>query len=303
MDVASISLILDVARLKSLAGVARVRDLDPSSVSRSLTQVENALGVRLFHRTTRRLSLTEAGATFVARMTPLLEEYERSIDDVRSTRRKVDGTIRLTASVAFGQTKILPLLPRLRADFPDLTLDLTLSDANLDLVTDRIDLAVRLGPSVSGDVVCSKLCDTRYRVCASPAYVEAAGPIRDPGDLEAHAALLFSLDDFRSRWLFREAAGRVTEVPVHGRIVVSSALGLRAAALDGLGPVLLADWLIEGDIEAGRLVDLFPDREVTATTFETAAWLVYPSRSFAPRRVRAVIDFLRRHLGSGHVGA
>ncbi len=293
MDISTIKLILDVARLESLAGVARARGVDPSSVSRSLAQAEAALGVRLFQRTTRRLTLTEAGSTFVRRMAPVVDEYDRGVEDVRGSMSRIDGTIRLTTSVAYGQTCVVPLLPLLRDRFPNLKLELHLSDTNLDLVEHRVDLAIRLGPSVTGDVVCAKLRDTRYRVCASPAYLDRSPELRCPSDLEDHSSLLFSLDDYRTRWIFRDEEGRTNEVPVHGQIVISSALGLREAALAGLGPVLLADWLIDNDIGAGRLVDLFPTYDVTATSFETAAWIVYPSRSFLPRRVRAVIDFFR----------
>ena len=293
MDIAAISLVLDVARLKSFAAAARARGLDPSSVSRTVAQVENAHAVRLFQRSTRRLALTEAGEVFVSRMAPLVEDYARAVDELRSGRFEIDGSVRLTASTAFGQMRLIPLLARFSERFPALNLELLLDDATLDLVDNRIDLAIRLGPSVTGDLVCAKLRPTRYRVCASPAYIAAAGAVSEPSDLAAHEALLFALDDFRSRWLFRDRKGRIVEAPVHGRIVISSALGLRAAALDGLGPALLADWLIDDDLAAGRLVDLFPDHDATATTFDTAAWLVYPSRSYLPRRVRGVIDFLR----------
>jgi DNA-binding transcriptional LysR family regulator len=114
--------------------------------------------------------------------------------------------------------------------------------------------------------------------------------------LAAIACLLFALPEFRSRWLFRRG-GVVEEVGVAGDLVTSSALMLRQAALDGLGPALLADWLVDPDIAAGRLIDPFPDHEVTATTFDTAAWLLYPSRQHLPRKVRAMIDFLRERMG------
>lgn len=296
MEIETIKLLLDVARLGSFAGAARARDVDPSWVSRTISEAERVLGVRLFQRTTRRLSVTETGEKFVQRMAPVIEEIERIIEAARHEQAEVTGTIRLAASVAFGQTCLVPLLGRFRAAFPNLRLELVLSDANADLVRERIDLAIRLGPDVDGNVICAKLCPTRYRVCASPAYLAKAPPLRRPQDLDGHQSLVFALGDYRSRWLFRNANGHVVEVPINGSFVISNALGLRTAALDGLGPVLLANWLIDPDIAAGRLIDLFPSHDVTATTFDTAAWLIYPSRAFLPARVRQTIGFLRQHL-------
>jgi DNA-binding transcriptional LysR family regulator len=111
------------------------------------------------------------------------------------------------------------------------------------------------------------------------------------------ASLLFALPEFRRSWLFRDTKGIVDEVPVRGDMVISNALALRDCAIAGLGPALLADWLIDEDIAAGRLVHLFPDYQAAATTFETAAFMLYPSRAFLPNKVRVTIDFLRRHLG------
>ena len=167
-----------------------------------------------------------------------------------------------------------------------------------DLIADRIDLAIRLAPSYRGDVVGSKLFATRYRIAASPAYLAREGTPKKPGDLSDRSCLLFPLPGFRDRWLFRRGTA-LEEVPVQGNLILSTALALRSAALDGLGPVLLADWHLDDDIAQGRLVDLFPHHEVTATTFDTAAWLLYPSRNYLPHKVRATIEFLRKHLGKG----
>ncbi len=130
---------------------------------------------------------------------------------------------------------------------------------------------------------------------ASPAYLEREGALRAPSNLRDRTCLRFALPEFRSRWLFRHA-GVTEEIPVKGDIVISSVLALRAAALGGLGPALLADWLIGEDLAAGRLIDVFPAHEVTATSFDTAAWLLYPSRAYLPQKVRATVDFLRARL-------
>jgi DNA-binding transcriptional LysR family regulator len=203
------------------------------------------------------------------------------------------GALRLTASVAFGETCLSPLVPAFRDAYPELRLELIFTDQNVDLVAEQIDLAIRLAPVIEGDLVCAKLFDTRYRVCASPGYLAKQPALTKPSDLETHDALLFALPGYRTRWLFRDRDGRTRDVRVTGSVITSNALTLRQNMLHGLGPALLADWLIDDDIREGRCTDLFPEYQVTATSFDTAAWLVYPSRRFLPEKVRCMIDFLR----------
>lgn len=295
MDVNALQLFVEVAQCLSFSEVARRRRVEPSSVSRSVALIEGELGERLFHRTTRKLSLTEAGALYLARIEPLVMQLDDARQEVRSVGRSPTGTVRLSASVAFGQLCIVPLLTAFSKRYPGLTLELLLSDANTDLVRDQVDLAVRLAPGIDANVIVSKLFDTRYLVVASPGWL-AANPLSKPDDLRRHSALRFTLAGFRDRWLFRDAGGEVIAVPVDGKFLISSALGLRKAALAGLGPAMLADWMTNDDIREGRLVDCFPASQVTATEFDTAAWLIYPSRSFLPAKVRVTIDFLREQL-------
>lgn len=297
MKTEDLSLLLDVVRRGSFAAVARDRGLDPSSVSRTIAELEQELGIRLFQRSTRRMSLTEAGDIYVAQIEPLVAEFERARDMAARAVGAPRGLLRITASETFGHRRIVPLLNEFRARYPQLQVEGLFTDANLDLLAERVDLAVRLAPAVEGNLIVSKLMDTHYRVVASPAYVAAQAPIREPEDIARHEVLLFTLRAFRSRWIFRNAAGVEREVPIHGSVTLSPAGSLRIAAINGLGPALLPDWLVDEDIAAGRLADLFPAWRVTATTFNTAAWLVYPSRNYLPNKVRVAIDFLRQKFG------
>lgn len=119
-----------------------------------------------------------------------------------------------------------------------------------------------------------------------------------PDDLRQHNCLRFTLPAFRTRWLFRARDGASSEVPVDGDLIISNKLTLRDCALAGLGPALLPDWLVDKDLASGALIDCFPDHQVAATSFDTAAWLLYPSRTFLPNKVRVMIDFLRQRLRS-----
>jgi DNA-binding transcriptional LysR family regulator len=305
MDIESLRLFVQVARRGSFAVVARDRGTDPSSVSRSIASLEDELRVRLLQRSTRRMTLTEAGAKYLARVEPLLEELDQARDEALAISAKPVGTIRMTASVAFGQKCIAPLLPKLRTAFPALGIDLLLTDANLDLVSGGIDLAVRLGPSLDSALIGVKLLDTRYRVCVSPVYLENCRQqgrhLATPADLADHNCLLMNLQDYRSRWLFRDAGGTVSSIAVRGDVLISSPLVLLTCALDGMGPALLVDWLADEALANNRLIDPFPDYAVTATNFETAAWLLYPSRTYLPTKVRIVIDFLRKEFAASRV--
>lgn len=287
----------EVARSGSFAAVARARGVDPSSVSRAVALLEDELGVRLFQRTTRRVALTEAGEIYLAKITALMDELDRARDAARGVSAGPAGTLRLTASVSFGFTRLVPLLPEFRARYPGVKLELLLTDSVLDLVAERVDLAIRLGRRFDADFVATKLVDTQYRVCVSPGYLEVRKPPAIPDELRQHNCLLFALPEFRSRWLFRDHTGEVQEVPVHGDVTILNALALRACALAGMGPVMLANWLIDEDLKEGRLVDLFPEYLVTATDFDTAVWLLYPSRAHLPNKVRVMIDFLKERLG------
>jgi DNA-binding transcriptional LysR family regulator len=226
----------------------------------------------------------------------VLESLDRAGDEARATTGEITGPVRVTSSVTYGQTVLVPLLPALRERHPGLELDLILTDAMLDPVAGRVDLAVRLGPPQDSSLVGQRLVTMRYRVCASPAYLARHGRPQLPTDLAQRDCLRQPLPGFRTQWKFRDAEGVLHLVDVHGWLVISTSLALHRAALDGLGPVLLADWLVEADLAAGRLVDLFPQHDVTAANFDAAVWLLYASRAYVPRRVRAVVDFLKQHI-------
>ncbi len=293
MELQALSVLVEVAQSGSFAEAARRRDVDPSSISRTIAALEDRLGFRLFQRTTRSLSLTEAGDIYVQRIAPLVEEAARAVAVARDVAREPTGTLRITASVSYGQAVLVPLLPAFRRQYPDLGLDLVLSDSILDPVVDRLDLAIRLGMRPEIDAITAKLADTRYRVCAGPGFLKRHGPIERPQDLSRVDCLLFPFAGFRSRWLFRPAGEDVFEIPVSGKVVASNAMALFQLAVADEGPALLANWTADDAIARGDLVDLFPDHDVTATDFDTGVWLLYPSRAYLPSKVRVFIDFLK----------
>lgn len=296
MDISVLETFVEVMRLGSFAAVARERNIDPSSVSRSISGLEKELGVRLFQRTTRQLSPTEAGITYFSRLEPMLEEMQMAVDLVKEVSGEPKGTLRVTASVSFGLKCIVPLLSEFSRLYPDLCLDLSLTDSRVDLLTERIDLAIRLGLLQDSTLIAQKLMSTCYSVCASPSYLKRWGQINTPEDIAQHNCLLFPLAGFRSRWIFKNNRGQITEIPIKGRTIISNAIALEQCAIAGMGLALLPHWLIREDLATGTLIDVLPNYAVTATDFETAAWLVYPCRTYVPLKVRVFIDFLKEHL-------
>ncbi len=299
MDTATLQVFVDVLQQGSFAAVARQRNVDPSSISRIIRALEDELGLRLFQRTTRRLEPTEAGVLYFERIRPLLEELDRARLEASDMAATPTGNLRVTASVSFGHRWLVPLLPDLLQRYPELSVDLVLTDSLVDLIAERIDVAIRLGSPADSGLVGTKLMPTRYRVCASPGYIESHGTMRSPQELSERDCVLFPFSGYRTEWRFRSTDGAQTAVRVHGKVVISNALSLHRAALDGLGPVLLADWLVGDDIAGGALVDLFPEHAVTAEAFDTAAWILYPSRAYVPLKVRAFIEFLQSRAERG----
>jgi DNA-binding transcriptional LysR family regulator len=298
MQLDAVKIFVDVMKLGSFAAAARQRDLDPSSVSRAVAGLEGELGFRLFQRTKRKLAPTEAGNLYFAQVRSLVEELERAGQEALDLTARPSGLLRVTACTSFGQRVLAPLLPKLFATYPALALDLVLVDHQVDLVSDQIDLAIRFGSAPGGDMTVTKLAQRSFKVCASPDYVQRHGPLNHPLELQQRDCVLFPLPGYRTQWLFRRGNEPSFPAPVKGRLLVSHGLTMTACAVASLGPALLPDWLCNEELETGTLVDLFPDYECAATEFETAAWLVHPSRSYVPTKVRAFIEFLETEVRS-----
>lgn len=299
MNVAILRTFVEVMRRGSFAAVARDRDVDPSSISRSIAALEDELGLRLFQRTTRRLSPTEAGLVYFDRVEPIIAELERARLRAVDVSEGPRGTLRIGAPVSFAQLNIVPLLPELAIHYPDLSFDLRLTDATQDLVEEHIDVAIRMGPLRDSGLIASKLSPMIFKICASPSYIETHGRPQTPQDLEQHKCLLLAMPGFDARWRLRDRGSDVTEVPVQGPLRTSNAIALKQCALAGMGIILQARWIVGRELRDGSLVDLFPNHEVTAANFEApAVWLLYPSRAYLPLKVRVFADFLKEKFKS-----
>lgn len=296
MNLEALKLFVQSVRRGSFAAVARGLRMDPSSVSRSIAALEDDLGHRLFQRSTRRLSLTEAGDILFHKLEPLLAEFDQVISTLSDLRERPSGHLRIQAPVSFAQLNVTPYLPEFLRRYPDLSLELVYIDPALDLIAERIDLAIRVGPLEDSGLVAQQLLPMVPRVCASPGYLARHGRPERPQDLAHHECLNLVLPGFGDLWKFRDARGVILEVPVKGRLRTSNAIALKQAALADLGIILQAEWIVGPDLHEGTLMDLFPKYDVTAAHFENAIWILYPSRSFLPLKVKLFIEFIREKL-------
>ncbi|MCQ8186635.1 LysR family transcriptional regulator [Parvularcula maris] len=292
MDTGRIEAFVAVAEAGSFAGAARAAGVAPSSVTRAVAALEADLGVRLLNRTTRRVTLTEAGESYLARVTPALEELTAADDAARSVSQHPAGLLRVAASVTYGQIVLMPRLAEFHATYPDIRVELSLADSKADLVAERIDVAIRHGAMADSSHIVRRLHWVRYVLVAAPSFLSRT-MIEEPEVISEHA-LAFSFAPFRASWTF-DKDGEAQTVDLTPRFVSNNALALRSAALDGLGVALLADWTVQADLAAGRLVPVLSDWSVRATGAATdpGVWLVTLSRAFVPQKVDAFARWLR----------
>jgi DNA-binding transcriptional LysR family regulator len=299
MEIDTLRTFVEVMQRGSFAAVARERNVDPSSVSRTVSSLESQLGVRLFQRTTRNLTATEAALAYFDQVEPLVAQLERAALMAGDSGDTPRGTLRITAAVTFAQVNLVPLLPEFAKRYPELSFELLLTDKFLDLVEERVDLALRLGRLTESSLIAHRLCDMVYVAAASPEYLRRRGQPKTPAELEHHECLRYPVAGYGSRWRFRAPGWVVTEVPVHGRVVATNGVALRQCAVAGMGVLMLPRWNIAEELRSGALVELFPDYRATASEFDNAAWLLYPSRSYLPLKVRIFADYLKAKFKHG----
>lgn len=279
----------------SFVKAAEALNLSKAAVSRYVVDMETRLGVRLLHRTTRRLSLTEEGQVFYARSKELLAGLDEAEAEITSSSALASGLLRVNAPVTFGIRHLAPLWGAFRAHNPQVTLDITLSDRVVDLLEDGYDLAIRIGQLEASTLVSRQLATTRVVLCASPPYLAAHGTPMHPSELANHAVIAYSYWSGRDEWRFDGPQGPVS-VTTRPCIRTNSGDTCRAAALAHQGIILQPSFLVGQDLAQGTLVELMP----TFRSVELGIYAVYPTRQHVSAKVRLLIDFLAGQLaGSG----
>ncbi|MBI2380421.1 MAG: LysR family transcriptional regulator [Gammaproteobacteria bacterium] len=286
MDEADLALFLRIASLGSLSAAARDGGLSVALVSARLAAFEKQLGVRLFHRSTRRLSLSQDGRVLLPHAERLIEAMAEARAELGGAGRLLSGTLRLTASASLGRMHLIEPLARFQRLHPGVRIDLQLSDSVVDLIEDAFDLGIRVAEDLDPGLVARRLAWDRRLLCAAPEYLERRGLPRHPEDLREHDCLI--LHD-QTRWRFSMPDGSELTVKVGGGFRCNHSEVTREAAVQGLGIALKSLWNAGQELASGRLM---PVLEHYPLASRHAIWAVYPSSRLLAPRVRALVDFL-----------
>jgi len=295
LDLQQLSSFLAVVRAGSFVGAADAMALSKAAVSRHVADLEAQLGVRLLHRTTRRLSLTDDGQRFHDQAVELVAALQELEAQTAATGGEAAGLLRINAPVTFGNLHLAPLWPRFIAAHPKVSLDITLNDRVVDLVDEGYDVAIRISRLADSQIVSRRLATTRIVLCASPGYLEKHGTPTHPRDLAEHQVFAYSYWSGGDDWRFTGPDGEVG-VRVKPRIHTNSGDTCRAAALEDQGVVLQPDFLVGADIKRGTLVRLMPEYH----SIELGIFALFPTRKHLPLKTRHLVDFLVEEFRTVH---
>ncbi|MFO1143033.1 MAG: LysR family transcriptional regulator [Amaricoccus sp.] len=275
----------------SFSAAARELNMAVTSVARQVTSLEALLGVQLLNRTTRKHSLTEPGRIYYDQITEIMRHYDNAKREVASYQKAIKGCLRIHLRTSLGNAIIAPALPKFLAEHPDITMHVTLTDEQADLVATGVDVAVWLGELEDSSMIARRLTPSRRVICASPAYLERFGRPEVPADLRNHNCLLFCARGYDNVWrLTRD--GETIPVVVCGNLQTVSSAVLYAGAINGLGLVAMQESTVRGPIARGELVQVLADFDVRPTDADIGIYAVYPGSRRVSPKARAFIDFL-----------
>jgi DNA-binding transcriptional LysR family regulator len=271
----------------SFVGGANALEMSKAAVSRYVGDLENRLGVRLIHRTTRKLSLTAEGEVFYARCKELLSHLVDAEAEVASSIDEAVGLVRINAPVTFGILHLAELWGEFTSNNPRVSLDITLSDRVVDIIEDGFDLAVRIAQLPNSSLISRRLASTRIVLCATPTYLKRAGKPKHPSELRSHSLLAYSYMAMKDSWDFDGPDG-VVSVKTNPRIRANNGDTCLAGALKHQGIIFQPTFLIGPHLKSGALVELMPEFRGP----ELGIYAIYPTRKLVSPKVRMLIDFL-----------
>jgi len=311
MNFAELHLLTVLAQTRSYTKAALRLGVSKASVSLRIAQLERSAGVPLVRRTTRSVGLTEAGLQLVSDTAGAFEQIEQSFRTVQDLAAVPRGLVRVTCPVALGRQHISPLVPVFLQRYPEIRLELELTDRLLNLAQEGFDLAIRHADAPPETHVAWTLCETRAVVVASPSYLQCRPFPERPEDLARHQCLIYLREPTQRIWSFEQRAGRKIErvkVPVKGPFRANNSEVLREAVLGGLGIGLLPDFSAAPEIDSGRLIAMLPQWR-SLGSFGERVYAIRPPSARVPRAVRCLVDFLREnvreqfHQGAGGFAA
>jgi DNA-binding transcriptional LysR family regulator len=284
---------LRVAEERSFSAASRSLNCTPSAISKLILRLENRLGLRLFHRTSRVLKLTQEGDKFLEAAQRVLDALHDAENVVGQSKLTLDGVLRINTTLTFAENLIAPVLPDLLQVHPQLRIEVIVTASAVDMFENQIDVSIQSGRIPDSSLIARRLMDTRWVVCASPEYLHRAGTPRTPDELHAHTCLNFLPGTYRGIWQMRVGDTSIPLDPQNAPFKANSAELLRMFALKGMGIVRLVDVHVRADLRDGRLVRLLEDFEPDDSD---PVYAIYPSRRNLSPRVQMFLEFLSERL-------
>ena len=293
-DLEGLAIFAKVVDMRSFAGAAAELNLSKATVSKAVSRLEARLGTRLFNRTSRRLALTDAGRQLSARAAHILAEAEAAEDDARAQSSTPRGLVRLAVPMSFGVLHVAPLIAEFLGSYPEVTIELHLSDAIVDLIGDGYDAAIRIGALPDSSLVARRLCDTQRYLVGSPAYLKKHARPNHPLQLADHACLGYTYAIGPETWRFTTKDGKSASVRPSGPLRVNNGEAMIPALIAGIGLGVLPEFIVRDALADGRLQRLLPEW----TLASGAVYWVTPPGGPRPKRVDMLRDFLMSKLSS-----
>jgi DNA-binding transcriptional LysR family regulator len=293
-DLEGLAIFAKVVDMRSFAGAASELNLSKATVSKAVSRLEARLGTRLFNRTSRRLALTDAGRQLSARAAHILAEAEAAEDDARAQSSTPRGRVRLAVPMSFGVLHVAPLIAEFLATYPEVSIELNLSDAIVDLIGEGYDAAIRIGALPDSSLVARRLCDTQRYLVGSPAYLKKHGRPNHPLQLADHACLGYTYAIGPETWRFTTKDGKSASVRPSGPLRVNNGDAMMPALIAGIGLGVLPEFIVREALADGRLQRLLPEW----TLASGAVYWLTPPGGPRPKRVDILRDFLMSKLSS-----
>lgn len=298
ITIQSLRLYIAVLDQGSFSEVARREAMSPSTVSRVISQLEQALQTQLLYRNTRAVSPTESGKLLAGHARQVLTQLDLATLDLQEQDSEPGGLVRINAPVVFGQRHLAPWLHELSTRYPRLHIELMQTDDFVDPLQDSVDLLIRIGVMADSTLQARTLGHQTFRLAASPAYLARAGKPGTPEDLASHSCLVFKGFAGPQRWYFRKPDQEWHSLHLGGLLTSNNAETLTQAAIDGMGLVVFPTWLIGDALRDGRLVSVLESYQVSTSPEPQTISALYPNSRRPSIKVRAVIDFLVEKFGS-----
>lgn len=294
MDTQTLRLFVLACETLNISAAGRTLGMAPAVASTRIAKLERLVGADLLHRSTRKVSVSLEGQDFLPYACEMIAQEEAALAALGNGRTKISGTLRFAAPSTFAQLYIAPLLPIFMDKYPDLRLDLHLSDSQFDLIEGSYDLALRNSVLADSSLTARKLADDTRILCASPSYLERYGTPDHPDDLAKHRWIAFNDDEPRT--LVSSAGKQVTFDPKRAAhcLILNDGLTQKLTTLDGAGVSINSLWAVKKEVSNGTLTRVLPDYELTNNP---ALWLIYPKSNVVSAKVRVFMDFLIDHLG------